>query len=209
MTPYYWLAIIALLICLISCFYHFYKIIRLGNPPEYAKQAEGNIGKAVRYSFTGAMSPKVKESAYMHMPTYIAGIIYHLGTFLAIFLFFLILFNVWFSGIIMWILAGFLAVSAICGIGILIKRMMKHELRTLSNPDDYISNILVTAFQAITALTLTDVTYLPAYFIITALLLIYFPMGKLKHAVYFFAARYHLGYFYGWRGVWPPKPIKK
>lgn len=208
MTPYYWMAIIALSICLISCFYHFYKIFSLGNPPEYAKRA-GHIGNAVRYSFTGAMSPKVKESAYLHMPTYVAGIIYHIGTFLAIFLFFLILFNIWFSGFIMWLLAGLLAVSAICGTGILIKRMMKHELRSLSNPDDYISNILVTAFQAITALTIYNITYLPAYFIITSLLLIYFPMGKLKHAVYFFAARYHLGYFYGWRGVWPPKPIKK
>ena len=77
MDWYYWLAIVSLSICLLSCIYHAYRIISLGNPPEYARRA-GNIGKAVRYSFTGAMSPKVKESAYLHMPTYLAGIIYHL-----------------------------------------------------------------------------------------------------------------------------------
>jgi len=205
---YQWLSVIALLICLLSCIYHTYKIIRLGNPPEYARRA-GNVGKAVRYSFTGAMSPKVKESAYMHMPTYIAGIIYHLGTFLAIFLFILTFFNVWIQGWIMWALVAVLLASGLCGLGILLKRINKHELRSLSNPDDYISNILVTAFQMVTAFALIDFSYIPAYYIITSLLLLYFPLGKLKHAVYFFAARYHLGYFYGWRGVWPPKPIKK
>ena len=89
---YYWLAVIALFICLLSCIWHAYRIISLGNSPEYARRA-GHVGKAVRYAFTGAMSPKVKESAYLHLPTYLAGILYHLGTFLAIFFFFLMLFN--------------------------------------------------------------------------------------------------------------------
>lgn len=208
MLWYHWLAIVALLVCFISCVYHFYRIISLGNPPEYARRA-GNIGKAVRYSFTGAMSPKVKESAYLHMPTYLAGIVYHLGTFLSILLFFLFLLNITFGGWILWIMAFFLGVSGLCGIGVLIKRISKHELRSLSNPDDYISNILVTAFQLITALAMIYPDFWPSYFVISSLLLLYFPLGKLKHAVYFFAARYHLGFFYGWRGVWPPKPIKK
>ncbi len=208
MIWYQWMAIIALLVCLLSCIYHFYKILSLGNPPEYARRA-GHIGKAVKYSFTGAMSPKVKESAYMHIPTYVAGIIYHLGTFLAIFVFFLVLFNIWLQSWVMWTAVVMLVAAGLCGVGILIKRMSKHELRTLSSPDDYISNILVTVFQLITAMAMIDIAFVPAYFILVSLLMLYFPVGKLKHAVYFFAARYHLGYFYGWRGVWPPKPIKK
>ena len=204
---YQWLAIAALVICLISCMYHFYRILRLGNPPEYARKA-GNIGKAVRYSFTGAMSPRQKESAYLHMPTYIAGIIYHIGTFLSIIIFFIYLFDLNIVGWACRIAVGILAASSLCGIGILIKRIMKHELRSLSNPDDYISNILVTAFQLVTAVEMIYPMW-PAYYIISALLLLYLPLGKLKHAVYFFAARYHLGFFYGWRGVWPPKHIRK
>ena len=208
MLWYHWFAAIALVLCLISCIYHLYKILSLGNPPEYARQA-GHIGKAVRYSFTGAMSPKVKESAYLHLPTYIAGIVYHMGTFLAIILFFLSLFNIWLQGWMMWGAVAILLAAVLSGIGILVKRITKHELSTLSNADDYISNILVTAFQLLTVLAMIDLKAIPAYFIITSLLLLYFPLGKLKHAIYFFAARYHLGYFYGWRGVWPPKPIKK
>ena len=208
MLWYHWLALIALSVCFVNCIYHFYRIISLGNPPEYARKA-GNIGKAVRYSFTGAMSPKVKESAYLHMPTYIAGIIYHIGTFLSIFLFFLFLFNIILGGWVIWIAAFILGVSSLCGIGVLIKRISRQELRSLSNPDDYISNILVNAFQLVTALALFYPALWPTYFVISALLLLYFPMGKLKHALYFFAARYHLGLFYGWRGVWPPKPVKK
>ena len=205
---YQWLAFAALAICLISCIYHFFRILSLGNPPEYARRA-GNIGKAVRYSFTGAMSPRQKESAYLHLPTYIAGIIYHIGTFLSIIIFFIYLFDFNIGGWTCWIAVGILAVSGLCGFGILIKRIMKHELRSLSNPDDYISNILVTAFQVITALDMIYSGLWPAYYIISALLLLYLPLGKLKHAIYFFAARYHLGIFYGWRGVWPPKHIRK
>jgi len=41
------------------------------------------------------------------------------------------------------------------------------------------------------------------YYISSILLFLYMPLGKLRHAVYYFAARYHLGFFYGWRNVWP------
>jgi cation transport ATPase len=208
MDWYYYSAIFSLSVCILSCIYHTYRIISLGNPPEYAKPT-GHIGKAVRYSFTGAMSPKVKESAYLHMPTYLAGIAYHLGIFLAIFLFMLRLFDIWMSGWVMWVMVVLLLFSGVCGAGVLIKRISKHELRSLSNPDDYISNILVTTFLLMSAIVLLEPTYVPYYFIEVSILLLYFPMGKLKHDVYFFAARYHLGFFYGWRNVWPPKPIKK
>ena len=208
MTWYLWLVIVALSVCTVSCLYHFYRIVSLGNPPEYARKA-GHIGKAVRYSFTGAMSPRNKESAYLHMPTYTAGIIYHLGTFLSIALFFAFLLRLFIPGWISPVLAILSGLSAISGIAILVKRISIYQLRSLSNPDDYISNILVTAFQAATSFALFYGGPGISYFIITALLLFYFPLGKLKHAVYFFAARYHLGYFYGWRGVWPPRSMRK
>ncbi len=208
MPWYLWTALIALFVCLLSCIIHSYRIISLGNPPEYARRS-GHIGKAVRYSFTGAMSPKVKESAYLHMPTYLAGILFHIGIFLAIGLFFLLLFRVSLPEWLIWPLTVIFGLGGLCGLGILVKRILKKELRSLSNPDDYIANILVTAFQLGSVIVLHNPAFLPAYFIIVAALMLYFPMGKLKHAVYFFAARYHLGYFYGWRDVWPPKPVKK
>ena len=181
------------------------RLIRLGKPKEYSGKI-GNVGEALKYSFTGAMSPVKKESAYLHLPTYTAGLLYHLGTFLSIFLFFTFLFEMSIHSYwLVWSVTGFLTLSSLCGIGILLKRIIKKELLALSNPDDFISNILVTAFQILTAIAIFNVKILPVYYVFASLLLLYLPLGKLKHTIYFFAARYHLAFFYGWRGVWPPK----
>lgn len=204
MNWYFWFAIGALVLCLASCLYHLARIISKGNPTDYSKQM-GDLKPAIGYAYTGAMSPMKKESAYLYLPTYTAGILYHLGTFLSIFFFFLFLFNIIPVGLLSLIISGFLAITGLSGLGILIKRMAKQELRTLSNPDDYISNLLVTLLQFLTAYVLYSGNIIPLYFIVAGILLLYLPIGKLKHTIYFFAARYHLGFFFGWRGVWPPK----
>lgn len=201
---YHWLAIGSATVCLLSCLIHGAKLIRYGAPTEYAKKTD-DPSAAIRYAYTGAMSPTKKESAYLHLPTYMAGLIYHIGTFLSLFLFILFLIGIYPTGLLMYITAAIVAISGLSGLGILIKRISKTQLRALSNPDDYISNLLVSLVQILTALLLINHTFEAAYFLVISLLFLYFPLGKLKHAVYFFAARYHLGFFYGWRGVWPPK----
>jgi hypothetical protein len=203
---YHWITLGSLGICLVNSSVHLLRLIRLGKPRDYSFPA-GKIAPSIQYSFTGAMNPLKKESAYLHLPTYIAGIIYHIGTFLSIALFFLIWADVNFPDILTFSIVPFLLISFACGMGILIKRMVKKGLRDLSDPDDYISNLLVTFFQLMTSIVLLWDQYYPVYFILSSLLLIYFPLGKLKHAIYFFAARYHLGFFFGWRGIWPPKQL--
>lgn len=204
MEWYYWLVCGALAICLISLLVHLIRLVKLGKPTDYSKKT-GDLNAAMKYAFTGSMSPAKKESAYLHLPTYTAGIFYHLGTFLSLFLFILIMMKVPIQGWLQWIVIGFLILSALSGLGIFVKRLAKQELRALSNPDDYISNLLVTLFQLFTAMVIYNKAFLPGYLIETSLLLLYLPIGKLKHTIYFFAARYHLGYFFGWRGVWPPQ----
>ncbi len=201
---YHWMMIVSLAISMLACLAHIIKLIRLGKPIDYSQKA-GDISSAIKYSFTKAMSPAKKESAYLHLPTYTAGIIYHLGTFLSIFLFFMIILDLHelLNTVLDIVIIGFLALSTISGIGILIKRLSKKTLKALSNPDDYISNILVNLYQLATAYVLFDSSAIVIYTMITSALLLYLPLGKLKHAFYFFAARYHLGYFYGWRNVWP------
>jgi len=203
MTWYEWIALGAAGISLGVSLFYLFRLIKLGNPRDYAPAA-GSVAPAVRYALTGAMNPAKKESAYLHLQTYIAGILYHLGTFLSIPLFLLIWFHIPISGVMVFILSCFLSVTAVCGIGILVKRAMKMELRELSNPDDYLSNILVTLFQVGTLLSLSIPALIPAYFIQASILFLYIPLSKLKHVIYFFAARYHLGFFFGRRGVWPP-----
>ena len=228
---YQWMALVALGICLVACLLHLARLLRYGKPADYSRPA-GKTSGAILYAFTGAMSPAKKESAYLHLPTYTAGLFYHMGTFLSIILFFLIILEVAFKEWVSFVLALFLGISAFSGMAILVKRILKKELKTLSNPDDYISNILVTLFQFMTvAVLLTPIfiqSYSPAviqsshptvqpsnwpavqliYYLLFTLLALYIPVGKLRHAVYFFAARYHLGYFFGWRGIWPPRNVK-
>lgn len=202
MEWYIVLTIISLLFCLTGCVLHIYRIIHLGTPVDYSEPI-GKPGSAILYSFTGGMSPVKKESAFLHLPTYTAGILYHMGTFLSIALLVIFLFGIILGNILSLLCSIFLIISCICGIGILIKRIFKKDLKLISNPDDYISNLLVTGFQLMTIIELNNHT--PLYFILTSILLLYLPLGKLRHTIYFFSARYHLGVFFGRRGVWPPK----
>jgi len=212
---YQWMALAALGICLAALLAHFLRLLRLGKPVEYSRPA-GSTGKAIRYAFTGAMSPARKESAFLHLPTYTAGLLYHMGTFLSFFLFFFIIAGSLPEGWLAKAIVAFLCISAFCGIAILFKRMIRKELRVLSNPDDFISNFLVTFFQflsiAVLFLSTVQLSNRPIvqlfYYIIYTILMLYIPVGKLRHTVYFFAARYHLGFFYGWRGIWPPENLK-
>ena len=204
MTLYQIISLIAFLVCFLSLTYHFFRIIRLGSPKDYSYKS-GNLKSAIVYSFVGAMNPLKKESAYLHLPTYTAGILYHIGTFISLALFFLFLFNIRLAYSLQWILICVLIISSFSGLGIFLKRISARKLRHLSNPDDYISNLIVTLFQTCTLIVLVKETISPYYFICVSLLFLYLPLGKLKHSLYFFAARYHLGFFYGWRGIWPVK----
>ncbi|MFC2134800.1 hypothetical protein ACFLTH_09300 [Bacteroidota bacterium] len=201
MTAYHWILFFAFGICFISCSYHFFRILSLGLPKDYSKPL-GKVGPAIAYSLTTAMSPLKKETAYLHFPTYTAGIIFHLGTFLS---FAWLIISFFEFGLPQWMVYAsslFLVVSAICGISILIKRLTKASLKSLSNADDYVSNILVTGFQILSLANLMWDTF-PVLAIFSTILFIYIPLGKLRHTVYFFTSRIHLGFFYGWRGVWP------
>lgn len=204
------ISLVALAFCFVMMLSHFVRIVRLGKPKDFSVKS-GSVAKGVAYANTVAMMPANKESAYMHLPTYAAGIIYHLGTFLSLLLFVLSLFNLntYYPQWLSLAMAACLLVSGVCGTVLLIKRFVNKNLHSLANPDDYLSNFFTTLLHFATACYLAfagcccSVPYI--YYISATLLLVYMPFGKLRHVVYYFAARYHLGFFYGWRNVWPPK----
>ena len=201
-TIYHWIFLGGFAICLISCLSQFFKVILSGLPKDFS-QPLGKTLPAIVYSFTGAMSPTKKETAYLHLPTYTAGIIFHIGTFCGVFCLIVLFFNIQLPE---WLKLSFsilLIISAICGLSILIKRILVSKLRNLSNPDDYISNVLVTGFHILLAITILNNRILPVLLIYSTVLFLYLPIGKLRHTIYFITSRIHLGFFYGWRGVWP------
>ena len=212
---YQYMTIGCLATCFLACFWHFFRLIRLGKPKDIS-QKSGNIAKAEIYSYTTAMLPNHKESAYLHIPTFTAGILFHLGVFisLALFIFFFFadteIFRQWLAlAIMMFLMLFMLVLGAFSGFLLFLKRMFSNKLRALSTLDDYLSNFLSTLFQLSTGfyLILGEI-FAPYYYITASILLLYLPVGKLRHAVYFFAARYQLGFFYGWRNSWPPPPKK-
>jgi nitrate reductase gamma subunit len=202
----------------------------LGAPKDLSEKS-GSVTAGVIYSNTKAMMPSQKESAYKHLPTYTAGVLFHLGTFLALFCFHILIIDefipyaasdFFFQHTILSLLIALCFWGGSCfGTGLIIKRLISKKLRPISNMDDYVSIILTTLFQLSAALLFTvfcahDMfhqffsqevhrTIICADFLVASLFFFYLPFGKLRHAVYFFAARYHLGFFYGRRGTWPPK----
>lgn len=159
----------------------------------------GDPAAGVRYAFTGAMRPEAKESVREHLPSYLAGLAYHGGIFTALGLLGLALGGWMLSG---WAQAAsqvLLALGTLGGVTLLLKRLLKSELRGLSHPDDFLSNLLATAFVALALSGWTT-----AWMLSAILLLFYVPLGKIRHCFFFFVARRHLGAFFGRRGVFPP-----
>ena len=113
MEWYLLFAVAAFAVCIASLLYHLIKIVSLGNPTDLSS-AKGNPKSAMPYAFIGAMSPKKKESAFLYLPTYSAGIVYHIGTFSAFIFFFLIIFRVNLSPVLSIILSGLFTISGLC-----------------------------------------------------------------------------------------------
>lgn len=212
MIIYQIIAIDAALFCIAALLSHFVKLIKLGKPKEFS-QKQGDVKKSMVYAYTKSMLPHHKESAMLHLPTYGLGIVFHVGIFTSLLLFllsFFPFFNCWIAEYMLLntVLSTLIALAALSGVTLFVKRLFAKDLRVLSTPDDYISNGLTVLFQLATALFLfyhANSYIVHNYYLMAALLFLYMPLGKLRHVVYFFAARYHLGFFYGWRGSWPPE----
>ncbi|MEG1556715.1 MAG: hypothetical protein RR356_08340, partial [Bacteroidales bacterium] len=153
-----YVALGALILCFGVLFFHFLRLIKLGNPKDFSEKS-GNIANGILYSSTVAMAPQNKESAYLHLPTYTMGIFYHIGTFFSFFIFilsFFPFFNHWLiqDQFIHYLIPVFLIVTCLCGFIFFIKRMVKKSLKGFTNPDDYLSNAFTTLFQLATLLYL-------------------------------------------------------
>ncbi|MFI5251156.1 MAG: hypothetical protein ACHQQQ_01885 [Bacteroidota bacterium] len=200
----FWIFLGGFAVFFISSTYQIYQIFSNPNFTDPSQPKRRNSA-GITYSFTGAMSPFKKESAFLHYPTYVAGILFHLGTFLS----FLLVLGYFLNLIIPQtgptLISYFLIITALCGAGILVKRIANLKIKSGSTPDDYFSNVVVTLFQILSAAALSRPNIIPYWIGYTGMLFLYIPISKLRHSIYFFFARAYLGIFYGKRGVWPPR----
>lgn len=101
-------------------------------------------------------------------------------------------------------LAGAITVGTM--IALLIRRMTNPVLKTISNFDDYFSWLVtflpvITGMLAYAHLLLRYETMLAIHILSVELLFIWFPFGKLMHAILFIPSRGQLGATYERRGV--------
>jgi nitrate reductase gamma subunit len=99
---------------------------------------------------------------------------------------------------------GAIAVATL--LALLARRLGHPVLRRISNADDYISWLvtilpLITGLMAYGHVGLRYETLLALHILSVELLLIWFPFGKLMHAILVFPSRFQIGASFGRRGV--------
>ncbi len=164
----------------------------------------GSGGKGVLYALGQGMLPWEKESAARHLPTYLTGIGYHLGIFSALISLFLHVFSARIPGSLTYFFRFMAVLGFLCGLALLAKRVVLPVMRKISCPDDFAANIVVTLFLAFSFLHTFDERLAPFLFLISILLFLYAPTGKIRHCFFFFYSRILFGFYYGRRGVFPP-----
>ncbi|MBA4377624.1 MAG: hypothetical protein C0395_03065 [Gemmatimonas sp.] len=163
--------------------------------------AAGSATRGVLYAFGPGMSPLAKESTRTHPWAYALGVAYHLGVFAAFGYLLLLLLGVDVAPTAA--LGVPLLAGALGGLGLFVRRYASAPLRGLSVPDDAIANLLTTGFVALAAARLRSPAAEPALLAAAMLLLCYVPLGKIRHCVFFFLSRRHLGRHFGRRGTFP------
>lgn len=155
----------------------------------------------ILYAFTLGMAPWSKESTRMHWVAYMRGILFHVGIFASLAA---LLASPWFEQIDLLFRAPF---AVICGFGALmgaaggLMRVLEHNLKAISTADDYLSVWLVTLFLGATSAALVWTQALPAMWLVGAAMLVYAPIGKIRHCIYFYFGRLFYGIHIGRRGI--------
>ncbi len=157
--------------------------------------------KGILYAFTLGMAPWAKESTRIHMLAYTRGIAFHVGIFAGLAA---LVASPWFDAI-PFVIRGLFAViigfSATMGAAGGVMRVAEHNLRGISTRDDHASVWLVSLWLAATASALISNAFVPAMYVVGAAMLLYAPISKIRHCIYFYFARLFYGLHIGRRGV--------
>ncbi len=155
----------------------------------------------ILYAFTLGMAPWAKESTRLHWLAYLRGIAFHIGIFAGLAA---LLASPWFDlvppviRVLFALITGFGAVMGAAG-GFM--RIAERELKAISSPDDHASVWVVTLFLTTATAALLSITFLPLLWLVAAVMLVYAPLGKIRHCIYFYFGRLFYGLHIGRRGI--------
>jgi nitrate reductase gamma subunit len=201
----YDLQLIALAVFILLYAIKIHQLLRLPLPVEGGQADQQTpTGRAVAASYASILSPLAMESTRRHWRRWVVFAAYHVGIFVAISATFTIPFT---PGLmtkpVRWAAAVSIALGLLAGFLKIYWRLVLPELRSISRPDDFFGlTILQVWFAvAIPAVLFGRPGWLTVYFVMTALLLVYVPVSKISHYIYWFFSRYLFGRRYGRRGV--------
>jgi nitrate reductase gamma subunit len=171
---------------------------------EYSVKA-GSAIKGIIYNFTYAMTPRHKESMRLYPIEFTIGVLMHVGILLAIVRVILMLTYPPIAEIKQVAFVIIFGISILCGFYQFLRRVLSKEMRVMSCFDDYLAIIITIDF--LIAAFMHEIGFLspPIFLIHATVVFIYLPIGKLKHALFFFIARADLGARLGYRGTYPVK----
>ena len=170
---------------------------------ELQAASRGKTWRGIWYALGPGLLPWQKESASRHLISYLGGFIYHFGIFAGLLWLFFQAFALSWAGSAVWVVRIFLVAGLLAGLGLLIKRFLHPVMRSISHPDDFVANGLVDGFLAAALLSSFDPALRWIFWVISILLLLYIPLGKIRHCFFFFYSRILFGRFFGRRAVFP------
>lgn len=190
---------LAVLFCLGGLAWRLQAFLALPYKPEQAPP-KGRVIPGLLYAFTLAMAPWSKESTRRHVLPYVRGVLFHVGIFVSLALLPLSLFlsQLGVLRLLMALPVGIGALGGWLGLG---QRLVGERERALSTPDDFMAVALVSLFLSTAFAALLAAAWLPAFYLASALMLIYIPLSKIRHFIYFFFSRLFFGLRFSRRGA--------
>jgi len=175
---------------------------RLARPVDRSTP-KGNLKSGVLYAYTLGMAPWAKEGTRLHAIAYLRGVAFHAGVFLGLAI---LIASPWLGRVIgelRFLLGWLIAIAAVMGLAGFAARFIERNLKALSTPDDYFAVLVVTLFLAAESLWLFFPQTQVLFYLVSAMMLVYAPLGKIRHCIYFAYSRLFYGKFVGSRGVLP------
>ncbi|MBP6875306.1 MAG: hypothetical protein KBD56_04490 [Candidatus Eisenbacteria bacterium] len=167
----------------------------------------GSASRGRVWFLTAGMLPSHKESVRLHPVSFALGLLMHIGLFGALAVLLLLIIHPLSGRVLAQVLLPLLAGGLSAGMILFVRRILSRTLRSMSSFDDYLAILATCGLLAATARLGLDparsrlAVQALAYGIF---LFAYLPLGKLRHALFFFVARADQGARLGYRGVLPP-----
>ena len=201
---------IAVVIFIAGIIIRFAEILLLGRKANLAEAKGSEMSGGLRTIMSRFVPDKdtFKRSSF----TIVAGYIFHIGLFVAIFLFaphilmFKDVIGFGWPSIPTPIVDALTVVSIIALLALLVHRMRDDVLKFLTTKEDYLVSILtilplITGYMAFHRIGMTAPTLLAIHILSVELLLVIFPFTKLMHTFTFVLSRWYNGAISGYRGV--------